>query len=131
MIKDKCYIYGSIHLLLPHLENVLDKVDVVLLEGFSTKNWRELVKKDPVTIVAILGMLLLLGGQKIILSLARIYYKAFHGFQFKGDMEYVKELAKERGKVFEIADSNFHDIYAVKKSIFVEIFKRVLNFNLF
>jgi len=34
MIKDKCYIYGSIHILLPHLENALDKVDVVLLEGF-------------------------------------------------------------------------------------------------
>jgi hypothetical protein len=117
--------------LLPHLENVLDKVDVVLLEGFSTKNWMELVKKDPVTIVAILGVLLLLGGQKIILTLARIYYKSFHDVQFKGDMEYVKELAKKRGKVFEIADSNFHEIYAVKKSIFIEIFKRVLNFNLF
>jgi hypothetical protein len=54
MIKDKCYIYGSIHALLPHVENVSDNVDVVLLEGFFTKNWKELVKNDPVTMVSIL-----------------------------------------------------------------------------
>jgi hypothetical protein len=70
MIKDKCYIYGSIHILLPHLENALDKVDVVLLEGFLIREWEKLVRKDPVTIVSILGVLFSLLVEKIAFGIA-------------------------------------------------------------
>jgi hypothetical protein len=122
MIKDKCYIYGSIHILLPHLENALDKVDVVLLEGFLIREWEKLVRKDPVTIVSILGVLFSLLVEKIAFGIARWYYKVFRGIEFKGDMFSVATLAKERGKIIERTDSDFHEVYALKKSVYVEIF---------
>ncbi|MCC5998246.1 MAG: hypothetical protein LM573_04145, partial [Thermofilum sp.] len=122
MIKDKCYIYGFIHILLPHLENALDKVDVVLLEGFLIREWEKLVRKDPVTIVSILGVLFSLLVEKIAFGITRWYYKVFRGIEFKGDMYYVATLAKERGKIIERTDSDFHEVYALKKSVYVEVF---------
>jgi len=74
------------------------------------------------TIVSILGVLFSLLVEKIAFGIARWYYKVFRGIEFKGDMFSVATLAKERGKIIERTDSDFHEVYALKKSVYVEVF---------
>jgi hypothetical protein len=38
----KCYIYGSYHVTIPDIERWMEKVDVVLLEGFDIGSYKSL-----------------------------------------------------------------------------------------
>jgi hypothetical protein len=128
----KCYIYGSLHVAAPKVEsllNVLRRVDYVLLEGFDTGSWEELVEKHPLTFLGVMAVLLLLKGEKnLFIKPAGWVYSRFHGIEFRGDMEYVARLAREMGKNVEFADSSFHEVYTVRREAYTSLYKFLIFF---
>jgi len=119
----KCYIYGSRHNTIPRIERLLEKVNVVLLEGINTSSYKSLAKKDPIVIPAILSLKFLFLLINVLIWFQRPLYKLALGIDFRGDMPYAFDLAKKYGKVVEVADASILEIYEKKRGAFAKSFK--------
>jgi len=101
------------------IERELGVVDYVLLEGFSTRDWRELVRRDWRTAIVVVCLSTYF---KIILhpltKAAGLYYRLRYGTDFKGDMRYVEELARRMSKRVEIVDEDLLSIYEKSREAF-------------
>ena len=120
-MADDCFIYGSNHAKMPRrdaIERALGVVDYVLLEGFSTRDWRELVRRDWRTAIVVVGSLTYDKIFHLIIKAANLYYRLRHGTDFKGDMEYVEELARRMGKRVETVDEDLLSIYEKSREAF-------------
>ena len=100
------------------IERALGVVDYVLLEGFSTRGWRELVRRDWKTAIMVVGLLTYIKIFHLIIKTANLYYRLRHGTDFKGDMEYVEELARRMGKRVETVDEDLLSIYEKSREAF-------------
>lgn len=96
----------------------LGVVDYVLLEGFSTRDWRELVRRDWRTAIVVVGLLIYIKIFHLIIKAADLYYRLRYGTDFKGDMEYVEELARRMGKRVETVDEDLLSIYEKSREAF-------------
>ena len=100
------------------IERALGVVDYVLLEGLSTRDWRELVRRDWRTAIVVIGSLTYFKLLHLLIRAAGLYYKLRYGTDFKGDMEYVKELAERMGKSVENVDEDLLSIYEKSREVF-------------
>jgi hypothetical protein len=120
-VSDDCFIYGSDHVKMPRrdvVERVLGVVDYVLLEGFDTSNWRELIKRDWRTAIVAVNLLIYQALYRLPIMIASLYYRLRHGIDFKGDMRYVAELARRAGKRVETVDEDLLSIYEKNRKVF-------------
>ena len=120
-MADDCFIYGSNHAKMPRRDAVgraLGVVDYVLLEGFEARDWRELVRRDWRTAIVVVGILTYFKILHLITKAAGLYYRLRYGTDFKGDMEYVKELAERMGKRVENVDEDLLSIYEKSREAF-------------
>jgi hypothetical protein len=113
------------------IERALGVVDYVLLEGFSTRDWRELVRRDWRTAIVVVGLLTYIKIFHLIIKTANLYYRLRHGTDFKGDMEYVEELARRMGKRVEIVDEDLLSIYEKSREAFKPRLTSILGVLLF
>jgi hypothetical protein len=128
-VGDDCFIYGSNHVKMPRrdvVERVLGIVDYVLLEGLGVRNWRELVKKDWRTIIVVIILLIYFKALRLLTKIVSLYYRLRYGIDFKGDMEYVAELANNRHIKIETVDEDLVGIYEKDREAFTGILWRNL-----
>jgi hypothetical protein len=100
------------------IERALGVVDYVLLEGLSTRDWRELVRRDWRTAIVVIGSLTYFKLLHLLIRAAGLYYRLRYGINFKGDMRYVEELARRMGKRVEIVDEDLLSIYEKSREAF-------------
>jgi len=103
---------------------LLEKVDVVLLEGIDISSYKSLTKKDPIVFPAFLSLKFSFLLMDALIRFQRPLYKLALDIDFKGDMPYAFELAKKYGKIVEIADASILEIYEKKREAFAKSFKR-------
>ena len=116
-----CFIYGSDHVKMPKrdvVERVLGVVDYVLLEGFDTSNWRELIKRDWRTAIVVVNLLIYQALYRLPIMIASLYYRLRRGIDFRGDMRYVAKLARRAGKRVETVDEDLLSIYEKNREVF-------------
>jgi hypothetical protein len=132
-VDGDCFIYGSVHVKMPRrdvVERVLGIVDYVLLEGLGVKNWRELVKRDWRTIIVVIVLLIYFSALRLLTKIVSLYYRLRYGIDFKGDMEYVAELANNMSKntnrriKIETVDESLVSIYEKDREAFTGILWR-------
>ena len=122
-----CFIYGSVHVKMPRrdvVERVLGIVDYVLLESLNVKNWRELVRRDWRTIIVVIVLLIYFSALRLLTKIVSLYYRLRYGIDFKGDMEYVAELANNRRIKIETVDESLVSIYEKDREAFTGILWR-------
>ena len=100
------------------IERALGVVDYVLLEGLSTRDWRELVRRDWRTAIVVIGSLTYFKLLHLLIRAAGLYYRLRYGINFKGDMRYVEELARRMGRRVEIVDEDLLSIYEKSREAF-------------
>ena len=123
-MNDYCFIYGSVHAEMPRrdvVECVLGVVDYVLLEGLGVRNWRELVRRDWRTVIVVVGLLTYFKILHLLTKIVGPYYRLRYGIDFKGDMEYVAELANNRRIKIETVDEDLVSIYEKDREAFTGI----------
>jgi hypothetical protein len=122
-----CFIYGSVHVKMPRrdvVERVLGTVDYVLLEGLGVRSWRELVKRDWRTIIVVIILLIYFKALRLSVRIMNLHYRLRYGIDFKGDMEYVAELANNRHIKIETVDEDLVSIYEKDREAFTGILWR-------
>jgi len=120
-VADDCFIYGSNHAKMPRrdaIERALGVVDYVLLEGFDTRDWRELVRRDWRTAIVVIGSLTYFKLLHLLIRAAGLYYRLRYGIDFKGDMRYVEELVRRMSKRVETVDEDLLSIYEKSREAF-------------
>jgi len=134
-VDGDCFIYGSVHVKMPRrdvVERVLGVVDYVLLEGLGVRDWRELVKMDWRTMIVIIILLIYFKALHLSVGIVNLHYRLRYGIDFKGDMEYVAELANNLNKrvninrriKIETVDEDLVSIYEKDREAFTGILWR-------
>jgi len=122
----KCYIYGSYHVTIPDIERWMEKVDVVLLEGFYIDSYKSLAKKDPIVIPVILSLKFSSFLFDAITWLQRLRYKLRLGIDFRGDAPHAFVLARKYSKRVEIVDASLFEVYEKMRDVFVKSSERFI-----
>jgi hypothetical protein len=112
------------------VERVLGVVDYVLLEGLGVRDWRELVKRDWRTIIVVIILLIYFKALRLSVRIMNLHYRLRYGIDFKGDMEYVAELANNMSRntnrhiKIETVDESLVSIYEKDREAFTGILWR-------
>jgi len=112
------------------VERVLGVVDYVLLEGLSVRNWRELVRRDWRTIIVVIILLIYFKALRLSVRIMNLHYRLRYGIDFKGDIEYVAELANNMSRntnrhiKIETVDEDLLSIYEKDREAFTGILWR-------
>ena len=128
--KVRCYIYGSTHIRIPRediLREWLSRVDYVLIEGLSTRDWRSLIKQRPSAILIVLGVLTCFFlFHDMPAWIMDKWYRLKGKPPFKGDMSYVRDYAVKLGKKVELADASLCEVLS-EQSVNLKHSLRVCN----
>jgi hypothetical protein len=98
----------------------MEKVDVVLLEGFDISSYKSLARKDPIVIPVILSLKFSSFLVDAIIWLQRLRYKLALGIGFRGDAPHAFELARKYSKRVEIVDASLFEVYEKMREVFVK-----------
>jgi hypothetical protein len=113
--RGKCYIYGSMHIKMPRekvLQELLSRVDYILLEVFNVGDWRSLIKKRPSATLIVIGVLIYFTILDLLVKVMDKRYRLQEKPPFRGDMEYVRDYAVKLGKRVEVVDASLDEVFS-------------------